>query len=310
MADQLAAIGEEVSEVHKVAVLLRSVQENYSTLVTALLAQGDDELTLMFVKQALLDDKQRRGKHSESNSTTPNSVDSALNAARKFNYRKHKPGKGNCFNSGQAGHFARDCPKPKVTKRQHRCRKAEEQEDSSSMGHEMFVASVGLKADAQNKNWIIDSGASRHMTFQGEILYNYNEFETPEPVGLGDGRIVSALGSGKVKVVSQLYHNKKVAGWMTDVLYVPKLTSNLFSVNAVTLKGNVISFGHKYCWIRNKIRKLIGTGSPMGKLYMLNCEVLNSPADKATVAGESEGSSKIDLWHQRNAHVNVKQLQQ
>ena len=74
LADQLAAIG-EVSEVHKVAVLLRSVQENYSTLVTALLAQGDDKLTLMFVKQALLDDEQRRGKHSESNSTTPNSGD-------------------------------------------------------------------------------------------------------------------------------------------------------------------------------------------------------------------------------------------
>ena len=49
LADQLAAIGEEVSEVHKVAVLLRSVQENYSTLVMVLLAQGDDELTLMFV---------------------------------------------------------------------------------------------------------------------------------------------------------------------------------------------------------------------------------------------------------------------
>ena len=47
----------------------------------------------------------------------------------------------------------------------------------------------------------------------------------------------------------------------------------------------------------------------MGKLYTLNCEELKSPVDKATVAGEIEGSS-IDLWHQRLAHVNVKQLQQ
>ena len=38
LSDQLAAIGEEVSEVHKIAVLLRSVQDSYSTLVTALLA--------------------------------------------------------------------------------------------------------------------------------------------------------------------------------------------------------------------------------------------------------------------------------
>ena len=83
LADQLAAIGEEVSEVHKVTVLLRSVQENYSTLVMALLARGDDELNLMFVKQALLHDEQRRGKHSESNSSPLNSSDSALNAATK-----------------------------------------------------------------------------------------------------------------------------------------------------------------------------------------------------------------------------------
>ena len=80
MSDQLAAI-REASEVHKVAVLLRSVQENYSTLFMGLLAWGDDELTLMFVKQALLDDEQRRGWHSKSNSTTPNGGNSPLNAA-------------------------------------------------------------------------------------------------------------------------------------------------------------------------------------------------------------------------------------
>ena len=37
LSDQLEAIGEHVSEVHKVAILLRSVQETYPTLITALL---------------------------------------------------------------------------------------------------------------------------------------------------------------------------------------------------------------------------------------------------------------------------------
>ena len=46
-----------MSEAHKIAVLLRSVQGTYSTLVTALLTRGDDDLTLVFVKQALLDEE-------------------------------------------------------------------------------------------------------------------------------------------------------------------------------------------------------------------------------------------------------------
>ena len=94
------------------------------------------------------------------------------------------------------------------------------------------------------------------------------------------------------------------------MLYVPKLTSNLFSVHSAALKGNVVSFGHKNCWIRNQKRELIGTGSPLGKLYKLNCKVLKSSVEKAKIAGASKERSKIDLWHQRLAHVNVKQILQ
>ena len=43
LSDQLTALEETVSELNKVAILLK--QESYPTLVTALLARGDDELT-------------------------------------------------------------------------------------------------------------------------------------------------------------------------------------------------------------------------------------------------------------------------
>ena len=52
------------------------------------------------------------------------------------------------------------------------------------------------------KTGLIDSGTSHHMTFEKYVLHSYKEFETPEPVGLGDGRTVTALGMGKVKVIS------------------------------------------------------------------------------------------------------------
>ena len=170
LSDQLEAIGEHVSEVHKVAVLLRSVQETYPTLVTAFLARGNDELTLVFVKQALLDKEQRRVKPSD---LPVSSEDLALRAGRG---RTRVSGSITCFKCGRKGHFARDCLKSKSAKQHHRAKKAEKQEDTESDsggGNEMFFAKVDLRASAQSSDWIIDSGASRHMTFEKNVLQGY-----------------------------------------------------------------------------------------------------------------------------------------
>ena len=207
LSDHLAAISETVSEIHKVVVLLHSVQDSYSTLVAALLAQGDDEYTLVFVKQAFLDEEQRREKLSKSGGS-----EVALKSACKFNSKIQKA--GNCFNCGQPGYFAQDCFKQKQkqtsTKEHHRAKRVEKQEDTNSDDNEMFVATVGLKADMQSNHWIIDSGVSQHMTFESSILHGYKDFETQESVGLGDGCTVSATGVGKVKVITQLHSGERV----------------------------------------------------------------------------------------------------
>ena len=104
LSDKLAAIGEEVSDNHKVAVLLRSVQDSYLTLVTALLAKGDDEFTLVFAKQALLDEEQQRGKTGTESGGVADSKggDTALKARKPFGKR---PKSGACLHCGQQGHF-------------------------------------------------------------------------------------------------------------------------------------------------------------------------------------------------------------
>lgn len=163
LSDKLAAIGEEVSEHHKIAVLLRSVQDIYPTLVTALLAKGDADISLVFVKQALLDEEQRQGKPSNSGGgADPNGSDTALKAGKPF---KRGAKSVVCHYCGQKGHFIRNCPAIVADKTSHRAKKAEEQESSeesnAGAGGEgyTFVASMGLKAEARDE-WIIDSGAS------------------------------------------------------------------------------------------------------------------------------------------------------
>eukprot|EP00795_Rhopilema_esculentum_P014610 gene14610-biopygen4362 len=66
------------------------------------------------------------------------------------------------------------------------------------------------------------------------------EFNQPELVKLGDGHTVEARGSGRAQITMETSHNKQLTIEMDNVLYVPKLACNLFSVRAVTQKGLIV----------------------------------------------------------------------
>ena len=48
--------------------------------------------------------------------------------------------------------------------------------------------------------WLLDSSALSHMTREKALLSEYQEFKTPERVGLGDGWAVDAIGVKNVHV--------------------------------------------------------------------------------------------------------------
>ena len=127
---------------------------------------------------------------------------------------------------------------------------ADEKKDEDCWGN-VFV--VGLIAAEGDSWWIIDSGASQHMTANRDLLVNYCEFPKPEPVALGDGRSVSAYGYGPVNITMILGNKEKdqKKSILTKVLCVPKLATNLFSAQAAASKGKVVQFGHTLCWIKN-----------------------------------------------------------
>ena len=84
------------------AVLLRSVQDHYSTLVTALLARGDEELTMTFVKQSLLDEEQRQEKGGYSESGSQELKEDSVSRAGRGKFHR-RPGMGTATSVARVG---------------------------------------------------------------------------------------------------------------------------------------------------------------------------------------------------------------
>jgi hypothetical protein len=116
--------------------------------------------------------------------------------------------------------------------------------------------------------WIINSGASRHMTGDQARLSNLNERKTSYKVELGDKSTYPVEGFGKASV--KLESGNHVH--LSNVLYVPGLEKNLVSISCLEDKGNKIAFmdGKVLSWHKNSsIEDARVIGSCEGNLYRL-----------------------------------------
>jgi hypothetical protein len=252
ITDQLAALNAGVAEEEQVVALLLSLPPRYSNLVTALETKGED-LSLKFVGQALINEEQKRFNNKNSSSGIGNK-DSALQASK----HERVPFKGRCYKCDRYGHKSSECRQGKKwsKKKPHKANVASRSqgEDSGSEepGSDLFIADSGFMSSENPDLWYLDSGASRHMTPDQSLLRDYREFKVPEPVRIGDGRVLNGMGIGTVKIKMNLgFGGEKVVN-MADVLFVPNLVCNLFSARAAAIKGNmIIQFGHTRCWIKD-----------------------------------------------------------
>ena len=162
------------------------------------------------------------------------------------------------------------------------------------------VIERGVKAE----EWVVDSGATMHMTWDKGMFVTYAAMEDMPNVRLGDGRHVKAESRGSVQL---RVRDDKDAGSiipLSSVLFVPDLSCNLFSVRDITDKGNRMLFDDITCSVITKDDVVIASGHKRGNLYVLDGTADRRP-DEALVAAQPSS----DLWHQRLAHVNDKVLQ-
>jgi hypothetical protein len=90
-------------------------------------------------------------------------------------------------------------------------------------------------------SWLVDSGASRHMTGNKDNLANFKNVKFSSQVELGDDVSYAIKGTGSTSF--QLDYGFMMH--IEDILYVPGLTKNLISVGVLEDKGHRVIFMEK-----------------------------------------------------------------
>ena len=126
--------------------------------------------------------------------------------------------------------------RPRPRNNRHKAKVACEMPD----GKFVFCTERNGKA-GKRSDWIIDSGASCHMTWEKELFFEYREL-SGSTVKVGDGRTVEAMGEGTVRLSVYRDDGKLHTLSMVNVLHVPELSCNLMSVRQITDRGFLIQF--------------------------------------------------------------------
>ena len=253
LAEQLDAVGAPVSDEDLVITLLSSLNDSFQFLITALESRSD-ELTWELVTSRLLhEDLKRKEQHGGVSAS-----DQAFYTNGKRNGHSAKP-KGACRHCGKHGHWIAKCPIRLQelgngdSRRNGHANLA--RDDSRSNGHDdsdylfmAHVSAVGTESGSSqesSKIWLIDSGATQHMTHSKSVFSNFRSIKSVK-VHLADDGIVEAIGCGDVEMTMNTPCGLR-KGVLTNVWFVPKLSRNLFSVARFARDVGPITFDSTKC---------------------------------------------------------------
>ncbi|UYV73254.1 hypothetical protein LAZ67_10002363, partial [Cordylochernes scorpioides] len=282
--------------------------DKYKNFITAWDSVSSEEKTLENLTARLLKEESLQDHWDSSGNFKP---DNALMTFSKFNRNstasnkqqqhqqsiKDKKKNTHCGYCKKKGHWWKECYKRKEEQ------KGQQPSSSARDDSCAFSAETSAFLAETKDSWIADSGATDHMTFRREWFSTFEEIpEGVHPVCLGDGKKIYAKGKGNIDILSYV-DSQKINATLLDVLYIPELETNLFSISTATKHGlTLICKGNQIKLTKNS--KVLVTGiKDNSNLYRIFIKAKQS--SQTHVAQLS-----LDIWHQRMGHVNPVELTQ
>ncbi|CAA0837820.1 cysteine-rich RLK (RECEPTOR-like protein kinase) 8 [Striga hermonthica] len=148
----------------------------------------------------------------------------------------------------------------------------------------------------QETNWVIDSGASIHVTSRRNFFRSY----TPGDFGsvrMGNDGIAKAVGMGDVHLETENGNILVLRG----VKHVPNIRMNLISTGKLDDEGFCSTFRDGK-WKLTKGSLIVARGQKCSSLYVMNVKI----ADPMINTVDDEHI--VELWHNRLSHMSEKGL--
>ncbi|KAF2891014.1 hypothetical protein ILUMI_15159, partial [Ignelater luminosus] len=171
------------------------------------------------------------------------------------------------------------------------------------------AAFVGLDLSEMNsvlvdfnddETWIADSGASEHMSNQKEWFENYYQFDKPTEIKIGNGSVINAQGKGKISLIA-FDGQDCIPTELNDVLYVPDIKFNLFSIGAAFDKGYTMMTDNKTCKII-KGNDVYAIGLRIDKLYHMQFRHAGSINVNLSISK----TETVKDFHEKFCHQNIR----
>jgi hypothetical protein len=158
--------------------------------------------------------------------------------------------------------------------------------------------------------WVSDSGATKHMTCQKDWVSEMRPSNAA--VRMGNGDIIPASGIGNVSMLVWDADGNISDVTLCDVLYIPRLKANLFSITRTVVygSGTIIYHGRMMHLKPDGITSntiAIGNYTSGMELFILDCTISlpEITTDKCFAAQEIGSNGYVQLMHKRLAHASA-----
>lgn len=344
---QFRGLGYEISDTLLAFTLLSALPNSYATTCTLLLQKGRESLTVdEIVASVLTEEERRKGQ---------NALALQARADPKSKQKKKGKGgtngeKPKCTNPkcGKIGHTIQNCwaegggaegkgpnnksssaktNDAKSSDAKAKIAKIEEIEEVSilysriegpvpdDIGDRIFVASK-VARKLTTDSWILDSGASRHVTNDRSIMTSYTHLDTPVRIWMADGSYILAEGIGRVYMRTQV-NDRQSRCLFRDVLYAPEMAGSLISIPQLAKNGFRVDFVGNRAKILDAKDQTIVEAEIEDGLYKLQGNATNDEharigrvahedidGEATLVARMQKSAATLNLWHRRLAHLN------